>query len=327
MPTPSSPNLGRFVFKKTFVASVIALALVIAGCSDDAPGATTAVVPSGETAASTTPDFPRDVLGVTIPARPERIVSASATHTEMIYALGAGDRVVAVDMFSDYPAEVADRPKIDAFNLNLEAVAAFDPDLVILSFDPGDAAAGLAELGIPVILFPTAPATLQDAYDEMTAIGAAVGADRAAAGLVAALEAEVAGLVADIPVGDGESPTYYHELGEDLYSITSNTFIGSIYSLAGLRNIADPADDTGSGYPQLSAEYILQADPDFIFLADTVCCGQSAATLAGRPGWETLTAVREGRVIELDDDVASRWGPRIVDFLRTVTTAAYAGTG
>ncbi|MCJ7725480.1 MAG: ABC transporter substrate-binding protein, partial [Acidimicrobiia bacterium] len=143
----------------------------------------------------------------------------------------------------------------------------------------------------------------------------------------ATLEAEVADMVAHLPAGDGDPPTYYHELGEDLYSITSSTFIGSIYSLAGFRNIADPADETGSGYPQLSAEYILQADPDFIFLADTVCCGQSAATLAGRPGWDTLTAVREGRVIELDDSVASRWGPRIADFLRIVTTAAYAGTG
>jgi iron complex transport system substrate-binding protein len=95
----------------------------------------------------------------------------------------------------------------------------------------------------------------------------------------------------------------------------------------GLQNIADPADDSGFGYPQLSAEFILEADPDFIFLADTVCCRQSAATLAERPGWDTLAAVRNGRVIELDDSVASRWGPRIVDFLRIVTTAVYAGTG
>ncbi len=322
---PSSPDSGRSVLRRALSAGVLALAVLTAACSGGGPAATATT--AATTAASAVADFPRLVLGVTIPAEPRRIVSASATHTEMLYALGAGDRIVAVDMFSDYPEAAAAKEKIDSFNLNLESVASFDPDLVILSFDPGDAAAGLAELGIPVILFPTAPATLRDAYAELAAVGAAVGSDQAAAELVASMEAEIAGLVSRIPPDGGDPPTYYHELGEDLYTITSSTFIGSIYSLAGFVSIADPADAIGSGYPQLSAEYILQADPDFIFLADTVCCGQSAATLAERPGWDTLSAVRNGRVIELDDSMASRWGPRIVDFLRIVTTAAHAGTG
>jgi iron complex transport system substrate-binding protein len=181
-------------------------------------------------------------------------------------------------------------------------------------------------LGIPTVLFPTAPGTLEDAYAEMEAVGMATGADQAAADLVAGIREEVADLVSRVPVTE-ERPTYYHELGEDLYSITSSTFIGTIYTLIGLENIADPADDTGFGYPQLSAEYVFEADPDFIFLADTVCCAQSAETLANRPGWDTLSAVQNGRVIELDDSIASRWGPRITEFLREVTSAVYEAAG
>jgi iron complex transport system substrate-binding protein len=316
------------VSRTTLLAGALALALLTAACGDDAPA--TIQAPATTQAAATTEAppaaaaFPREVLGVTIPAEPQRIVSASATHTEILFALGIGDRVVAVDLFSDYPAETADLDRIDAFNLNVEAVAGFDPDLVILSFDPGDGVAGFAALGIPAILFPTAPATLEDAYIEWMAVGEAVGAEEAAAGLVADARADIADVMSSVPIAEGEPPTYYHELGEDLYTITSSTFIGSIYAMAGLQNVADPADEAGFGYPQLSAEYLLETDPDFIFLADTVCCGQSAATLGARPGWDTLAAVGAGRVIELDDSLASRWGPRIVDFLETVVASVYA---
>ena len=303
------------------MAGALALALLTTACGDTAPVATATTGSPAEAA-----PFPREVLGTTIPSPPQRILSASATHSEILYALGAGDRIVAVDLFSDYPAAAAEKEQIDAFNLNVEAVAAFDPDLVILSFDPGDAVAGLEALGIPTLLFPTAPATLEDAYAEWAAVGAAVGADPEAAELISTAEAEIEEMLARIPTG-GTPPTYYHELGEDLYSITSDTFIGSIYALAGLQNVADPADDAGFGYPQLSAEYLLTADPDFIFLADTVCCGQSVATLAARPGWETLTAVATGRVVELDDSLASRWGPRITEFLELVVSSVYAPAG
>ena len=115
--------------------------------------------------------------------------------------------------------------------------------------------------------------------------------------------------------------TYYHELDDTLFSATSTTFIGQLYSMLGLVNIADGSDPDGFGYPQLSAEVIIDADPDFIFLADTICCGQSQATVAARPGWETLQAVVGGRVVELDDAVASRWGPRVVDLLEIVAGA------
>ena len=114
----------------------------------------------------------------------------------------------------------------------------------------------------------------------------------------------------------------YHELDPTYYSATSATFIGRIYKLFGFRNIADAADTTHTGYPQLSAEYIVASNPGIVVLADTVCCKQSAATVAARPGWSGIAAVKSHRVIGVDDSVASRWGPRIVDFARAIANAA-----
>ena len=312
------------MYRKTLLACALALVVMTSACSEETPSTTTAAS-SLPAETSTAAAFPREVLGVIIPVKPMRIVSASASHTEMIYALGEGDRIVATDLFSDWPTEATETDKIDAFNIGVETVAALEPDLVILSFDPGDVVDGLGRLGIPAILF-FAPETLDEAYVQIEEVGAAIGAGEEADALVEGMRSEVEDIQARIPEG-GDRPTYYHELDPTLYSITSGTFIGSIYSLAGMENIADAADDAGSGYPQLSAEYLIEADPDFIFLADTVCCGESAATVAERPGWETLTAVRTGKVVELDDSVASRWGPRIVEFLETVVDAAYVTAG
>jgi iron complex transport system substrate-binding protein len=105
--------------------------------------------------------------------------------------------------------------------------------------------------------------------------------------------------------------------------VTSKTFVGSLFALFGLKNVADPADADGAkgGYPQLGPEALIDANPDMVFLADSKCCKQSLATVKARPGWAAVAAVRNGQVIALDDDVASRWGPRIVDLVRTIADA------
>jgi iron complex transport system substrate-binding protein len=134
------------------------------------------------------------------------------------------------------------------------------------------------------------------------------------------MKARIAEIVQSVPDFE-QPPTYYHELDDTYFTVTSKTFIGEVYKLVGLRNIADKADKAGTGYPQLSAEYILDADPDFIFLADTECCNQTPQKVAQRPGWDQITAVRNGAVIAVADDIASRWGPRVVDFLEIVAGA------
>ena len=300
-----------------WVALALSLLVLAGACEGGRGGAGTTAARGG--------GFPVEVAGTLIPTEPQRIVSASASHTEILYALGAGARVVATDQFSNFPPEADATPKLDAFNLGVEAVAALGPDLVVLSYDPGDLCAGLAALGIPTLLFAP-PLTLEDAYGQMRSLGVATGLEAEAAMLVAEVGGEVERFVSTVPDGGGPL-TYYYELDPTLYSLTSGTFVGSLFALLGMENIADPADAAGTGYPQLSAESILDADPDFIFLADTRCCGQSAATVAARPGWAGLQAVAGGRVVPLDDDVASRWGPRLVDLLIVVAGAVSAGGG
>jgi iron complex transport system substrate-binding protein len=247
--------------------------------------------------------------------RPERIVSLSPTATEMLFAIGAGGQVVAVDSNSNYPEE-APRTDLSAYQPNIEAIAGYKPDLVVYSDDPGELAAGLGRLSIPALRQPAAT-RLDDTYAQLDQLGRATGHQAEAGRLVATMRAEIEKIAAARP----ERPlSYYHELDKNLYTATSKTFIGQLYGQLGMKNIADAADKEASGYPQLSAEYVIRADPDLIFLADTKCCGQSARTVAARDGWDQLTAVRSGGVVALDDDVASRWGPRVVDFLKTVAT-------
>ena len=140
------------------------------------------------------------------------------------------------------------------------------------------------------------------------------------------MKAKIAAIAASMP-HPSQPITVYHELGTDLYSATSKTFIGRIYTLLGLKDIADAADKTGSGYPQLSEEYIVSADPKLIVLADTVCCGQTVAKVDKRPGWGTVAAVTGNGVLAVNDDIASRWGPRIVDFMQQVAAKAKALAG
>ncbi len=246
-------------------------------------------------------------------APPDRIVSLSPTATESLFAIGAGPQVVAVDDQSDYPKS-APRTSLSGYTPNIEAIAGYRPDLVVLSGDANDVVAGLKKLGIRVLLQPAAK-NLADTYAEIRQLGAVTGHRRNARALVTRMQKTIAKAVKSAPK---RHPSVYHELTPDYYSATSRTFIGRIYKLFGLRNIADAADSGGTGYPKLSAEYILSANPGLIVLADGRCCGQSAAAVANRPGWSGVAAVRTRSVVVIDDSVASRWGPRVVNLVQAV---------
>jgi cobalamin transport system substrate-binding protein len=301
-------------------ALVAAASLGMYACGGDGGGGGAAEAPSQTTTAATFPVTLEGASGkaLTITSRPERIVSLSPTATEMLYAIGAGDQVEAVDDQSNFPPQ-APRTKLSGFQPNVEAIAGYRPDLVLLSNDEQDVVAGLDRLSIPTLLL-TAAQKLDDTYGQIELVGKAAGHRSEAMATVTKMKADIDAIVGGIPER-AAALTYYHELDDTLFSVTSQTFIGQIYSLVGLKNIADKADKEGSGYPQLSPEYLVKANPDLIFLADTKCCGQSAQTLAKRSGFANLAAVKNGAVIPLDDDIASRWGPRVVDFLRTVAAA------
>jgi len=290
---------------------LLLLALVGAGCSRSASeqGGARDQAPAGFPVTLDTPTGK-----VEIAQRPARVVSLSPTATEMLFAINAGDQVVAVDDNSNYPPN-APTTKLSGYQPNVEAIAGYRPDLVVFSTDAGDLAASLRRLAIPALGLPAAT-RLDDTYAQIQQLGKATGHAAEAEGLVTTMRGEIQQIVATAKL---ERPlTYYHELDKSLFSATSKTFIGQLYTQLGLENIADKADKEGTGYPQLSAEYVVKADPDLIFLADTKCCAQSARTVAARAGWEQVRAVKDGAVVGLDDDVASRWGPRVVDFLRII---------
>jgi len=262
--------------------------------------------------------FPVTVTGdngeLTLDEQPEAIVSLSASATEMLFAMGAGPQVEAVDSTSNHP-EDAPVTDLSAFTPNAEAIAAYQPDLVVLSDDLNGIVDALDALAVPTLLL-TAPETLEDSYEQFETLGAATGHADDATKVVQDVQARIDAAVES--AADAEGMSVYHELDPSFYSASSSSFIGSIYGLFGLENIADEAPGAETGYPQLSAEYVVSAAPDLVVLADTVCCEQSAETLAQRPAFDTLPAVQEGRVLAANDDVASRWGPRIADFAESV---------
>jgi iron complex transport system substrate-binding protein len=254
---------------------------------------------------------------VRLPSRPTRIISLSPTATDMLFAIGAGSQVIAVDSDSTYPKGVP-TTSLSGLTPNVEAIAKRDPDLVVISYAPSGFLPELAKLKIPV-LEEAAASTLSDSYAQIDALGRATGHAAGAATVVTTMRSSINALVASTPKIVGP-PTYYYELDQTYYTATSATFIGSIFKRFGLTNIADAKGKT-SAYPQLSAEYIVKSDPDLIFLADTICCGQSPKTVAARPGWSAISAVRNGEVIPLNDSVASQWGPRIVTLTSDIHAA------
>lgn len=276
---------------------------------------------AGGTSATSTSSFPMTLTTskgqVTIPHQPSRVVSLSPTATDDLFAVGAGKQVVAVDSYSTYPAE-APRTSLSGFTPNIEAIAGYKPDLVLAADDTDNLFEQLTQLQIPVLVEPPA-ADLNGAYAQLNQIGQATGHAAQAAAVVSGIQREVKSLVQSVP-RPARPLKIYHELDQTYYSATSGTFIGQIYKLLGLQNIADQAPGSNN-YPQLSAEYIISSDPDLIVLADTVCCSQSPATVAARPGWSAISAVKNNAVVPVDDSIASQWGTRIVLFLKAIAAA------
>ncbi len=310
---PTRSVQGRRAPSRT-AALLLPLSLVLGACgggsaADDDAGAAS---PAGSEA------FPVTVTGdtgeLTLEQQPEAIVSLSATATETLFAIGAGPQVEAVDSTSTYP-EDAPVTDLSGFEPNAEAIAGYGPDLVVLSNDMNGVVDALDALAVPTLVLGAAE-DLEDAYEQIETLGAATGHADDAAKVAQEMRERIDAAVGS--AADAEGLTVYHELDPTFYSATSATFIGSVYSLFGLENIADAAPGSESGYPQLSAEYVVGAAPELIVLADTICCEQTADTLAERPAFDTVPAVQEGRVLEANDDIASRWGPRLADFAESV---------
>lgn len=290
------------------IAATLTLSLGLAGCGGE-PGEPAPTVSSPSASAPASADaFPRDVdvngKTLTLETRPEAIVVLSPSLTETVYGVGAGDQVKAVDSLSNYPEDAA-TSDLSAFEPNVEAIAAMEPDLVVMSDDMNKSVAALEALKIPVALLP-APEDVDGALEQFKKVGELTGNEDDAEALAEKVDDQVEAAAESV---EAEDMSYYWEIGSELYTATSNTFIGSVLGEFDLTNIADKAEGASSGYPQLNAEYIIDADPDLIFLP-----GGDPAKLKKRDGWDVIRAVKdEDGIIVVDGDIASRWGPRIGD--------------
>lgn len=240
----------------------------------------------------------------------ERVVSMIPSHTETVCALSACDLLVGRDAFSNLPSEVLELPDLgSAFSADLEALLALEPDLVLTDEYSGLAEA-LAPLGVPV--YAGTPQTIEETWEVTREIGRLLGRETRADELIDAVrerlerQAERAREASPVRV--------YLELDATPYSVGPESFVGRLLTLAGADNVV-PAE-LGE-FPRLDPEWILTADPEAILLADAPY-GESAATLAERPGWSDLRALRDGRVIELTQDqvdLLNRAGPRLAEAL------------
>ena len=304
-----------------FAGLLICAATLFAACRGSESSSETTISETETTIAEAT--YPVTAGGITLEAQPMRIVSLSPTHTEMLYAIGAGEQVVAVDEYSNFPAEaVALGTKLSGYEPNVESIAGYEPDLVVISYDPGNLVEQLNALDIPVYIGNGA-SSLEQAYEQIEQLGALTGHLDVAVQLTSQMQADIDAAVATSSASAtamGESITYFYELDNTYYTVTSNTFVGQIFELFGLENIADGVEE-GNDYPQLSSEVIVSSNPTMIFLADTKCCAQTPETVAVRDGWQKMDAVVNKNIVQLDDDVASRWGPRVVELVKSISDA------
>ncbi len=317
----------RIVF---VLAGLVAVLVFAAACGDDdagggaTPTASQLFFDCAATFPGSAPDasaFPAEVTDgsdrtLTIAAAPGAIASLSAGHTEILYAIGAADEMAAVDNTSDCPAAATALEQVDAFSPSVEAIVALEADLVVLFFDPGDLVQSLEDLGVQVLMMPS-PSTVTGVYEQIEILGDATGHATAADALVASMTSAVAEITAVVAGEPG--PTFFHEVDNTYYTAGPGSFIADLYDQLGAENIAA---STGQAFPQLSAEAIIAADPQVIVLADE-SAGESADTVAGRPGWDAIAAVQDDRVHVVSPDIVSRPGPRLVEALQTLAAFLY----
>ncbi len=305
------------MMKRPVFVIVVALAIVLAGCARPTPMTPTAEPTLAPTEEAITVE---DDVGnaVTLDAVPERIISLAPAHTETLYALGLGDKVVGVTEYCNYPPQAAEKPKVGSFaTIDLEQVVGLEPDLVLATtMHMAEIVPALQERGIAV--FVVDPQTVAQVLDAIDRIGQLTGAQEAAEALVADMQARIDAVQGKVQ--DAPRPRVFWELGAELYTVGPDTFIDDLITLARGENVAADVD---SPWPQLSVEAIIMKDPDVIVLADHNY-GQTAEMVRERPGWEDIRAVKEGNIIEItDDDIVSRPGPRIVEGLEFLARALH----
>lgn len=297
------------------VLTVVVVALTITACTSHPRGAT----PTSTAKPSAFPMTIKqsDDVDLEIAAPPKRIVSLSTHSTEDLCSIGAGDQLAAVEGYANCPAGSKVKPELDAFKPNLEAIVGYQPDLVYVSSDQDGIVEALRRVGTPV-LYLKLPSSLNQVVQQIELFGRISDHDSEAQALVTSMRARIAAVTSEVQdVASG--PRVYHELDPTYFSAAPNSFVGDFYTVLKAQNIAAGAENE---YPQLSAEVIVERDPEVIVLADEPG-GITADSVTARPGWSNISAVRNRRVCEIEPTLVSVPGPRVVDGLDALAKCLY----
>jgi len=297
---------------RVFAAALAALILIgFAACAAPQPTPTATPVPPTPTPAAVQVT---DDLGkaLTFTQAPQKIVSLAPSVTEILFAIGAGNRVVGVQDFSTYPPAAASLPKVGGFPLNYELIASLQPDLCIgADITSAEDISKLEGLGLKVMVVNRTD--LEGIFANIETMGKAVGLEKSATDLTANLRAELNALQAKVKTA-GTKPRVFVELDETLYTVAPGSFIDPLIAMAGGANIAA---DSANPYPQFSAEQVIARDPEVIILTDAAY-GVTAEQVKARPGWNAIAAVKNDAIYPIDGDIISRPGPRIVEGLKAL---------
>ncbi len=250
---------------------------------------------------------------VTISKKPERIISLVPSSTEIVYALGLGEKIVGVTTYDDFPAEVKTKEKVGDLTVNTEKVVSLQPDLVLANSLNREAVDSLRKLGMTVLVLNAS--TFNDVYTTIEMIGKATGASKQSADLVATMKKDVEDVKKVVKgVPQEKKPKVWVEIDDKFFTTGKGTFMNDIIEMAGGINIASDL----AGWKQLSEEQIILRNPDIIFDTYAYMNPNAAKLIKERTKWQQMNAVKNGKVFDLDSSVISRPGPRITQGLKEV---------
>jgi iron complex transport system substrate-binding protein len=318
--TTAAQQTTTSVAASTTSASGVSTATTAAATTSSAADTSTSVAVEQGAFPVTVTDDNND--SVTIKKEPQRIVSSAPANTEMLFAIGAGDRVVGVTTLDDYPPEVAKIAKVGDFKLNTEAVIGLNPDLVVGYSGNEEALAPVKSGGVPVVIFN--PTSLAQIYTDIETLGKATGTTDNAGEVVSFLKQQVQA-ISETAAKTGESPKVFYALDNTLYTAGPGSFVDELLKLAHATNVADTGAGgaAGKAYYQFAPEQLVAADPDVILLPGSMY--KSAAEFAKDPRFASLAAVKKGRVVVIDDVIVTRPGTRIAEGLKILAAAIHPG--
>lgn len=283
--------------------------------------AATAATPKAAPAAQ--PSFPVTITDdagrqVTVEREPQRIVSMAPSNTEILFAIGLGDKVVGVDQYSDYPPEALTREKIAGYATpNLEKVLSLAPDLVLATkIHAKTAVPSLEGHGLTVVVVD--PANMDEVLEGILMVGKIGGGAAKAKALTGQIEERMRTIMAKAQASPRKVRVFF-ELSPQLHSVGPGSFIDDMIRRASGENIAS---DAKLPWPQLNQEVVLLKDPEVIVLSDHTA-GESPEKVKARPGWAGVAAVKNDRVVTINPDLTNRPGPRVVEGLEALARAFY----